>query len=542
MDSTSSFYTAREYPAAAVDQDYLTVPQSNKSPEAAQEALINDIMGCGRQGRAAMLATGSDNYERPLRPASVKSQQYFADEGRPSIFAGQEGDEPVGHISDPDLFNSIVGGDGTRATTLPLRSTPRKAMKCTTPKAEEFYRSSSSYKQWAEEREKKRPAEASRSNRPLTPFPRTSSRRYAALPLPSARARANIDNVVIESQKPLLRRLYGPRQHLNPPPQRLPATYRAKTPFSFNRPPTTTPFSSAGARPMSPSHWLYNAPRVGGVQMEVSALQRATEGRAATHRALWPEEREETLGEVDGMAEKLVRGAAVVRDNEAVRGEEGVGERGDGDEKKKGKRFGWFRKLLGGGKKDIETEYGNEVHVMQPPTRTVEDEISIRMNEHRRDQPQGMLGAVHPSVPYAASARREQRDFSNDTTVVARSTPSIVAEEPPLQINPQVKSAKRKTPRLWQRYENRRRHWWQFVPRARLGYTPQSQEKSRKQTSLVIQQSRRQHARPRMVVESTERSDVVEKQEIEQRRLSVEDYFDCRGSAESVRVLRIRDV
>lgn len=101
---------------------------------------------------------------------------------------------------------------------------------------------------------------------------------------------------------------------------------------------------------MSPSHWLYNAPRVGGVQLEVRALQRATEGRGVVHRALWPAEREEMLGELDGMAGWLVKRVGVLRDDGGREGWQQMDE--EAVEQVKAKKFGWWKKLRGGKKKE----------------------------------------------------------------------------------------------------------------------------------------------------------------------------------------------
>ncbi|KAH7392410.1 hypothetical protein DE146DRAFT_139799 [Phaeosphaeria sp. MPI-PUGE-AT-0046c] len=394
MNSSSVFYTPQS------DQ---AVTMSGKLPEVAQEAFVNGMMGFGRQARAALLVTEEDDYNRPAKPASIRSQPYSADRSPPSFVAIGD-DEPVGFANDPDLFYSIVGGSDRCAMTLSLRSTPHVRMSCTTPEAEDFYRSSSPYKKWVEERAQKRTIETPRPTRPLTPFPRTTSRRYATLHLPSAGEQAYIDTAILLSQhahpRPFNPRRRCEQQRPEPPPPRLPVAYRA-----------SMPFSSAQARSMSPSHWLYNAPRVGGgVQLEVKAPQRVTEGRAAVHRALWPEEREEMLGEVNGMVGRFIRGPGVVRDEEGQK-EEGRGSGHSEEKRRKGEKFGWMKRLLGRKKKEKEG-YKNRAGVSR---------IVVRPAG-------GISGPFYTSV--RSSTKQEQRNFSNDTTVVARSTPTIIADSP----------------------------------------------------------------------------------------------------------------
>lgn len=288
--------------------------------------------------------------------------------------------------------------------------------------------------------------------------------------------------------------------------------------------------------------------------MEVNALQRATEGRGAIHRALWPEEREEMLGEVDGMAGRLVRGAGVVREDVETAGkggivkEEGMNKEDMEKEKKEGKKFGWIKKIWGRkdkAKKEKQTvRDGAGTVVKRRATRRAEDEPLTRTDESLPARLRTFSASVQTGVHYdLPSARQEQRNFSNDTTVVAGSTPTIVADSPsPPQIVRQTKTAKRNAPSRLQKQNERRRHWWQVISRGRIGYIPKSREMLRKQSFLIVQNSQRLRARPGVVVESRAVPHVEENRESEPRRISVDDYFGCWGSEGSIRVGLVRDV
>ncbi|KAF1919465.1 hypothetical protein BDU57DRAFT_546120 [Ampelomyces quisqualis] len=329
--------------------------------QAAQETPINNMMGSRRNPREVD-ASG------PLRTPTQSSSAA----------------ERERHARSTKIFFSVLN-NARRAHTFPTRLGDRREV--SSPEAEAFYRSSSAYQAATlnpthETDTHTHPTEArdlfpppsppadalSRSSstylpsaqRIPTPYPRsagTTTRYSASVPM-SASQRASLLHTHSHSPQHPPRRKYGQRRPYTPPP-RLPATYRADTPFSYERPLTTTPFAVPGAATMAPGDAHFAAPRVDGVALELGSLQRATEGRSAVHRALWPEEREAMLREVDEVAMGLIRGAGRVRgvEEEQEQEEEGVvdsqqelkevieGQQGGDVVQEKKKRFAWLRRV-----------------------------------------------------------------------------------------------------------------------------------------------------------------------------------------------------
>ena len=140
-----------------------------------------------------------------------------------------------------------------------------------------------------------------RPSQPLsTEVGRAPSRYYAPTPPPGQ---------VLHVRRVINQRRRGPRPRT--PPFRLPADYRADTAFSYERPPTATPFSSAQAPTLSqlfPATNLAYAP-IAGTELEYRALRELGEGRrVGPYRTAWPEERSEKLDEIMGMAKRVDRG------------------------------------------------------------------------------------------------------------------------------------------------------------------------------------------------------------------------------------------
>jgi hypothetical protein len=175
-----------------------------------------------------------------------------------------------------------------------------------------YYRSSSTY--GAGYDETICPDGTYRPSQPLTDEPpRTPSRHYAPMPPPSSTPPP------IQRQRQLVMHAYRPPRT---PPPRLPASYRPTTAFSFERPPTTTPFScpSAPTYPdLFPTAELSCSP-VPGPELEFRALQRVGERRTGPYRTVWPEERRELWGEIEGIARRIAEGNGWVgRDKDVVK-------------------------------------------------------------------------------------------------------------------------------------------------------------------------------------------------------------------------------
>jgi hypothetical protein len=129
---------------------------------------------------------------------------------------------------------------------------------------------------------------------------RTPLRYYVPTPPPGQ---------VLHVRRVVNHRRRGP--HPRTPPSRLPADYRADTAFSYERPPTATPFYSTQAPTLSqlfPDADLPCAP-IAGTELEYRALRESGEGRkVGPYRTAWPEERFEKLEEVMGMAKRVHQG------------------------------------------------------------------------------------------------------------------------------------------------------------------------------------------------------------------------------------------
>jgi hypothetical protein len=219
-----------------------------------------------------------------------------------------EYDRPVAHVHDPQLFAS-------RASTLPCRldsdgahhprlyhPVPSK------PIPEDFYRSSPEYRAGIQE-DQSTVTDPKISNRPRTPYPgqgNASRRKFATMPLPSSQRPATVDESFTPrgSEAVAIRKkdVHQELAHKTFPP-RLPCDYRAATPFSFECPPTTTPFvgkCDVSQTVLLPSRYR-NAPRIGGVDLELQSLEHAT--RTKPRRTAWPEQRIEV--ENDGGEERM---------------------------------------------------------------------------------------------------------------------------------------------------------------------------------------------------------------------------------------------
>jgi hypothetical protein len=466
-------------PKATAQHRYQTIPPTSKSREAAQEALVNEMLGFGRQTQSQSTCVRSASYE--LQCCEVDGSDPFSTptrSRRTSQVVASEYDMPQQQATKENISS------GDRAQCLHVPSSPEP---------EEFYRSSAEYV--AARAEWQKPLQ---TGRPLTPYPREAkglsnraSRPYASVPLSSSQRQAAINDAVTvhapNTSHPPLRRRHGVRRPKTPPP-RLPADYRARKAFSFDRPPTTTPFSTQGARPMSPSHWLYNAPRVGGVELEVRALQQATENRTSVHRALWPEERAKVLGEIDNMAKNLIRGAGVVV---GVREDQIVEETDEQEELTKKKRFGWLKKLWF---KKKETQPGAALPTVgnsASPHQALGNPLQAHHTPGRAPYP-GPSSSV--TLKIVSSAGREQRQGSTSTSFEARSstTAATPSHSRAKSVNSQAVS-RFASPRSPRHDANKRsRAWWHFYSRRTLDQAPGSQKSLRQQT---VQRKQRERLR-----------------------------------------------
>jgi hypothetical protein len=387
----ASFDSAPDHSRTLRDQpptprQYQTFsPASFWSRDVAQDRHINGMMEFGR--RRLVVSRSPNEVEQSVTNRSdAASTQYHS--ARSSQGAASSLRESPRHTEtsfetafeesatvritlDPPLRLLALYSGNERASTLPARgarnlarSRPLRPSSPSITTAEAFYRSSRPQIASVEERRT-----TVRLHRPSTPYPGNippvpsrPARPYATFPLPSSQRQEYIDDPVLsyEPPSPNKRPPQPIRLPPSPPlcPKRLPADYRAKTSFSFNREPTPTPFETKDARAMTPSHPLYNAPRTGGVDLELRAMGRSL-GRngAKLHRTMWPEEIEEMAENVSDMVTNLVRTSGAVRDGEPEvvgvveqKAEEEKTSKLDevGEpkvDKKKGK-FKWLKKLL----------------------------------------------------------------------------------------------------------------------------------------------------------------------------------------------------
>jgi hypothetical protein len=432
---------------------------------------VNEMMGFGRQGKGQASSVPS---------ISSEIEHYEMNESDP--FSTPTSSRRTSQVvaSEFGTPQRSTQENGYSAITYEEYDGPCSLHVSGSPEPEEFYRSSAEYvaarAEWQE---------PLHTGRPLTPYPRMagspSSRiscPYVSVPLPSSQRHAIIkhDHAPSKSNPPLRRR-YGLRRPNTPPP-RLPADYRAKTAFSFDRPPTTTPFSTQDARPMSPSHWLYNAPRVGGVELEVRALQQATEARTSVHRALWPEEREKVLGEIDGIAMKLIRGAGVVV---GVREDQMVEETKEHEVVAKKKRFEWLKKLWFKNK-DTKTKPSAMLSVVDKSASTHQTPRNLLQAHYSPGRPSQARPSSRDAPTTQSSPGGEQRQSYTSTAFEAGSSMTAVATPSPPRARVQSNQAvSRMAPPLSSGHDakKRSRAWWHFYTRGVINHASRSQESLR---------------------------------------------------------------
>jgi hypothetical protein len=260
-----------------------------------------------------------------------------------------EDDGPVAHVPDPRLFAS-------RASTLPCRMDSDGAYHPqlyhpvpSKPNPEDFYRSSPDYRAGIRE-DQSTVTDQRGSNRPRTPYPNlgnASRRKFATIPPPSSQRLSILSEPrSLRGHEAAAIRRQGVHQELRQKafPPRLPSNYRPPTPFSFERPPTTTPFvGRPGGQSVTLPARLRNAPRcIDGVDLELRSSEDAT--RTRPRRTAWPEQRlvvrdDGRVGDIPGEG--------------GIPGEEDIPGEGDipgvdvqeAGTKKKGK-FAWLKKLF----------------------------------------------------------------------------------------------------------------------------------------------------------------------------------------------------
>jgi hypothetical protein len=247
---------------------------------------------------------------------------------RNTFMTHDEDDRPVAHVPDPQLF-------AARASTLPCRldgsgvhqpelqhPVPSK------PIPEDFYRSSPQYRDHILE-DVGTEIYPRISNRPRTPYPgqgNSSRRKFATMPLPPSQRPATVnESPTLRGSEAVAIRKKEIHQELAQRtfPPRLPSGYRAPTPFSFERPPTTSLFAKPDSQPPTLPAQYWNAPRIGGINLELRSSEDART-RTDPRRTAWPEQRIE-VGNGDG-EEALP--AIEVHEHEA----------------KKRRKFGWLKK------------------------------------------------------------------------------------------------------------------------------------------------------------------------------------------------------
>jgi hypothetical protein len=480
--------TSRDQPPTP--RQYQTFsPASSRSRDVAQDRHMNGMMGFGR--RRLVVSPSPNEVEQSVTNRSdAASTQYHS--ARSSQGAASSLRESPRHTEasfetafeesatvritpDPPLRLLALYSGNERASTLPARgarnlarSRPLRPSSPSITIAEAFYRSSRPQNASVEERRT-----IVRLHRPLTPYPGNippvpsrPARPHATFPLPSSPRQEYIDDPALSYEPPSPTK--RPPQPTRPPPspplrpKRLPADYRAETPFSFNREPTPTPFETKDARAMTPSHPLYNAPRTGGVDLELRAMGRSL-GRdgAKLHRTMWPEEIGEMAGNVSDMVTNLVRTSGAVRDGEPK--VDGVVEQKAEEEKtskldeveeqkvdKKKGRFKWLKKLL------VKKNQMTEPEKNSPAQRTI-------------------LETDTESPPFGPSSDAEPQTLRYDwrylpsTTAIANCTPTSTDTTPskPPQDEPARNSTKKPARSNFGRQLSRKQAWWHIrLPRA----------------------------------------------------------------------------
>ncbi|KAH5039726.1 hypothetical protein HBI75_059990 [Parastagonospora nodorum] len=328
------------------------------------------MMGfCHRKSSSSPPAGSNSGQAAISTPRSSPPQQ------GPSGAAGQNSGRAIDAPAQ-ELFDSQAGTFGVWMGT-PLETG--------SPAPEEFYRSTSTYRAMAE---RQAPA---LSRRPATPYPTlmTSQQHPATVPLirgtfmgdqippsidnpprfPLAPSRHDLRDFNREFgqeiQRPaVMLRQPGPfpapttvplsaaeRQNLRPirPHQpRLPADYRAETPFSWQQPLSPLPLVTApNPNTITLHNRHYNGLRVGGVELENTSIQRVLASGEIARRSVWPEERREIQKELLDMTMNLARAEGVVEDEDREGGHDLQIEVDGKKEKKKKKkkvRFRWLKK------------------------------------------------------------------------------------------------------------------------------------------------------------------------------------------------------
>jgi hypothetical protein len=421
-----------------------TITPRRYQQEVAQEAAINQMIRSDRHSQLTFLL-----------PPSTNEVQHF-------------------ETDDADPFSTL----SMHARCSEEQLSSRGSSVTSTTDAEEFYRSSADYRAGIEQGQ--RPVG---SDRPLTPYPRDiasylviPAKFYSSVPLDASQRRAFMgDYAPPAPTNSMPRRRYGYRRAKTPPP-RLPADYRPETAFSFNRPLSPAPFSSSDARAISPSHWLYSAPRVDGVDLELCALNQALEKREAVHRTLWPEEQLKMMGEVHGMRVNLMRNAGIVR-NEEVKVQEEIHHDTEQHEKKE-KKTGWFKKLWVKKKKEEEPATVKPGPAQNGILKTIE--VTSSYSTAPLLQASKDVAPTHPtSAPQLAG--KDQKYPATSTTVIAEPSPITTTStiSPPSREDLAWKSAMRIARSANDRHTAKRRSWWRLSSPRADNHVPRSRKSLR---------------------------------------------------------------
>jgi hypothetical protein len=481
IPSHVSFDSAAELSQRTINpQIYRTVPFASRwSREVAEEAHINRLFGLSHYRPVNSLpsqanevnrfeANGSNPFATPSNSAGSSQGEVRSSESpcrrleQFPFVSYQEDDGPAGLLFDTDLSSSQSSSErcpdtpSSRSFHRPVLGISRHPSSASTTDAEEFYRSSTGYRAGLEDGQ---PQTA--SGRPLTPYqrdipsaPSTSEGHHTSMPTTSSTRRASVNGSVLSPAPPdashlLPHRKYGHRRAKIPPP-RLPYDYRAERIFSFNRLPSPTPFSTQDARPISSSHWLHNAPRIDGVDLELRAMNQSIERRGAVHRTLWPEERREMIVEMHGMRVNLMGTAGVVSDEEVK--VEGAKDQDAEQEGNKKKKRGWLKKLCMKKKNDREPLTINRTHMFQVTSTRASSPSLRRLGGAAPTQL--LFGPLSPS--------QDQRCFFTDTTVVAGLSPTTTTST----ISPPPEKLASDSTRKAARSMSHRQPWWRcLLPR-----------------------------------------------------------------------------
>jgi hypothetical protein len=309
-------------------RNFNTLPPSFKVPEVDLEAHISRLMGFGHQGRAransheapprdspmsgqvsnsaewssgetsgAPSSAGKDSRESPSEYA--RTRYFSAKEKSPTAEAHTEADRRAWPLAPLDQVLRVVNC----SPSISERSSdgrPSSTYNCydvATAETVEFYRGSSEYvtlhqttqPQPSPVQQDEEPEQLCECEVPNHIIPPTPSHHAATETLAS-----NYPHIFGTAPR------FGTTEPPKPTPRRLPHNYRASTAFSFERPPSSTPFSSRSAIFVPPNDLTYPTHHaISGTDLELNSVIATME--QPIRRTLWHEERRAVSEDVSAL-------------------------------------------------------------------------------------------------------------------------------------------------------------------------------------------------------------------------------------------------